>query len=267
MKTNKKIYAALIAALFTAGTLFEACNKDKGASPTSSTTTYNMYMTDAPAASYQQVNVNITGAMVNSSVSGWVSLAIRPGIYDLLMLSNGKDTLLANGQIAVGNVSQVRLILAPTGNSVMVNGTLYPLETPSAQQSGLKINVNNTLVAGITYMLTLDFDAGQSVVQTGNGSYILKPVIRAVAAASSGAIKGTITPVTATEIVAVSVSTPSDSLTTFLNTHTGTFLLQGVSAGAYNISILPLPPFTSSTYNNIAVSTGSVTDMGTISLH
>jgi hypothetical protein len=266
MKPNIKTYAALFAAIFTAGTLFVACNKDKGAMPASSTSPYYMYMTDAPAAAYQQVNVNITGALVNSSVSGWVNLSIRPGIYDLLTLTNGKDTLIATGQLAAGSVSQIRLVLAPTGNTVMINGTLYPLETPSADQSGLKINVNSTIPAGTSSNLLLDFDAGQSVVQTGNGSYILKPVIRAVVSSSGGAIEGAITPITEAEVVAVSTTTPYDSVSTFVNTKAGNFLLQGVAEGTYNISILPLPPYTALTYNNISVSPGNVTNMGTLTL-
>jgi hypothetical protein len=34
----------------------------------------------------------------------------------------------------------------------------YDLKTPSAQQSGLKLKINQTLVAGATYEFMLDFD-------------------------------------------------------------------------------------------------------------
>jgi hypothetical protein len=40
-----------------------------------------------------------------------------------------------------------------------------------------------------------DFDANKSIVKLGNGGYKLKPVIRTVETAISGAIKGTITPI------------------------------------------------------------------------
>lgn len=258
-----KIITAFAVALV-AGTTFIACNKTNMARP-NYTTPYNMYMTDAPGA-YQQVNVNITGAMINSDVSGWVSLSIRPGIYNLLNLTNGKDTLIASGQIATGHVSQVRLILAATGNSVMVNGSVFPLQTPSDQQSGLKLNVDNTLTAGITYNLTLDFDAGASVVQASDGSYILKPVIRAVAAATSGAIKGIILPASSTTEISAS-SAVSGQETTFSSAATGDFLLQGLAEGSYQVTITPLPPFSVQTFSNVMVSTGQVTSMGTIMLH
>lgn len=62
-------------------------------------------------------------------------------------------------------------------NSVMVDSVIHPLQTPSAQQSGLKIKIDKDLDLDIN-TLTLDFDAEKSIVETGNGGYILKPVIK-----------------------------------------------------------------------------------------
>ena len=44
------------------------------------------------------------------------------------------------------------------------------LTTPSAQHSGLKLNVHAELTEGITYKILLDFDAVRSVVKTGSGA-------------------------------------------------------------------------------------------------
>lgn len=52
------------------------------------------------------------------------------------------------------------------------------------------------MIDGIEYKLWLDFDAGRSVVEIGNGNYILKPVIRIYSEATSGAIKGSVLPPT-----------------------------------------------------------------------
>jgi hypothetical protein len=54
------------------------------------------------------------------------------------------------------------------------------IEYPSAEQSGLKLQVNQTLQEGIMYHVLLDFDANKSIVKLGNGGYKLKPVIRTV---------------------------------------------------------------------------------------
>jgi hypothetical protein len=45
------------------------------------------------------------------------------------------------------------------------------------------------------YTVLLDFDANKSIVKQGNGTYSLKPVIRTIEQAISGAVKGKITPV------------------------------------------------------------------------
>ena len=74
---------------------------------------------------------------------------------------------------------------------VDVEEGLLPLETPSAQQSGLKLNLNTELEAGFSYTFILDWDVQKSIVKAGNsGIYNLKPVIRVVAEVNSGTIKG-----------------------------------------------------------------------------
>lgn len=73
-------------------------------------------------------------------------------------------------------LKEMRLILGPN-NTIMVDSVLHDLETPSAEQSGLKIKVDKNLSLTLD-SLTIDFDAKQSIVETGNGKFILKPVIR-----------------------------------------------------------------------------------------
>lgn len=153
------------------GLTFSSCNKEKGNS------TMSVRMVDAPG-DFQQVNVEVLGVEVHHDGQGWVSLPTVTGVYDLLTLQNDVSAVLVNtGQIPAGNVSQFRLILG-ANNTVMVDSTLYDLATPSAQQSGLKINVGYNFQPNETYELTLDFNAGNSIVQQGNGSYSLKPVLK-----------------------------------------------------------------------------------------
>ncbi|HWY98409.1 MAG TPA: DUF4382 domain-containing protein [Bacteroidia bacterium] len=259
MKTNVKILTAVFVAC---GLLLSLSCKKSETGPAGQTTSYNMFMTDSPG-DYQAVYVNIIGAQVNSDVSGWVNLNLKTGIYNLLSLSNGKDTLLASGSIAVGTASQLRLILAPTGNTVVVNGISYPLMTPSAQQSGLKLDLHAQFVSGVQYNILLDFDAGMSVVTEGNGSYILKPVIRAVVSPVNGSISGRISPVSADAAV-IAISANSDSAVSYSSFITGGFMVQGLASGTYKVVIIPKPPFTSTSYFDVIVNQGSVTDMGSI---
>jgi hypothetical protein len=259
MKTNAKILTTIL--IVCSLMLSVSCKKNE-TGPTPQNTSYNMYMTDSPG-DYQAVYVNIIGAQVNSDVTGWVNLNVKAGIYNLLSLSNGKDTLLASGSVAVGTASQIRLILGPTGNTVVVNGVSYPLMTPSAQQSGLKLDVHAQFVNGVQYNILLDFDAGMSVVAEGNGSYILKPVIRAVIPPVNGSISGRISPVSADAVV-IAMSANSDSAVSYSSFITGSFMVQGLAAGTYKVVIIPKSPFTETSYFDVVVNQGSVTDMGSI---
>src|SRR5438045_1280754 len=119
-------------------------------------------MTDAPA-DYQEVIVDVQDVQVNSTSDedkGWISLDVNKGQYDLLELTNGLDTLLGTAEIPAGHISQIRLVLG-TNNSIKVGGVVQALTTPSAQQSGLKVNVNTDFEAGKTYTILLDFDAAR----------------------------------------------------------------------------------------------------------
>ncbi|MCW5921152.1 MAG: DUF4382 domain-containing protein [Saprospiraceae bacterium] len=155
---------------------FFACNKDDNSSA-KDLVTLHIRLTDGPG-DYQQVNVDIKEVRIKAAndTSQWVSLNTNAGIYNLLDFQNGVDTLLATGMVPADVLKEVRFILGPD-NSVMVDSIVYPLQTPSAQQSGLKIKIDKSLNLDIN-TLTLDFDAEQSVVKTGNGGFILKPVIK-----------------------------------------------------------------------------------------
>ncbi|HXP50031.1 MAG TPA: DUF4382 domain-containing protein [Bacteroidia bacterium] len=261
MKTNLKIIsAAVITALCLTFTV--SCKKSESTSTNAQSAPYNMYMTDSPG-DYQAVNVNITGAMVYSA-GVWSNLNVNAGIYNLLTLSNGKDTLLASGTIPTGVVTQIRLILGATGNTIVTGGVTYPLTTPSAQESGLKLDVNSVVTAGVTNTIKIDFDAGHSIVYTGNSTYMLKPVLRAVISAN-GSIKGTVSPAT-TETAVLAISAYSDSAFSYSNTLTGGFVIQGLAAGTYKVEVFPPSPFTVQTYTGITVSQGSITDMGSITI-
>src|SRR5690349_4650863 len=118
-----------------------------------------VWLTDAPG-DYEEVNIDIQGVEIHSSESdngkGWKSLDVKSGVYNLLELTNGLDTLIGELVLPAGKVSQIRLVLGDD-NSIKVGGQVYDLSTPSAQQSGLKLQVHETLAEGVTYKILLDF--------------------------------------------------------------------------------------------------------------
>ena len=84
---------------------FSACNDDDEKSGTSYLA---VHLTDT-VAPYDSVIIDVQGVEVKSE-SGSVLLNINPGHYNLLDFTNGKDTLIASGDIPSGTVSQIRLL-------------------------------------------------------------------------------------------------------------------------------------------------------------
>lgn len=216
-------------------------------------------LTDAPG-SYEAVLIDIQEIEVIAEDAPYMVAVARPGVYNLLDFANGVDTLLANVSLPEGRMNQVRLKLG-SNNSVVVGGDTFALATPSAQQSGLKLNVQYDLVAGINYQFVLDFDAGRSIVQQGNGSYLLKPVIRVFTNASSGAVSGHARPDSAaTYVMAIAGNDTFGTIPPF----DGRFLLKGIPAGTYSIVVQGAGSLGNITINNVAVTTGTVTDLGEV---
>lgn len=225
-------------------------------------------LTDSPG-NYEAVYVDIQEIRVNATnedESGWVTLDnVNAGVYDLVKLTNGIDTLLGENEIPAGKISQIRLILGDQ-NSVVDGEDSVEMKTPSAQQSGLKLKVNATLEAGLAYDILLDFDAARSVVKAGNsGKYILKPVIRTIVEQSSGSIKGVVVPDSVVSAVFAIIG--DDSLGTFTNDE-GSFLIKGLEPNTYSLYVDPgeNTGINDSTLTEIEVDLGMITDVGEIEL-
>jgi hypothetical protein len=172
----KKIGLGLAALIGFSAILFVACSKDNDDKPT----TVKIRMTDNPIAA-EEVNVDIEQIRVKyrdggDSLANWADLNTVAGIYDLLGLQNGVDTLLAVGTIPTNTVKEIRFVLG-TDNTIKVAGVTYPLTIPSGAESGLKLKINKSLNAPLDSLL-IDFDAALSIHQDGSGNYLLKPVLK-----------------------------------------------------------------------------------------
>lgn len=257
MKSLLKL--SLIALLFIG---FASCSDDDS-NNNEGTAKLAVRLTDAPG-DYDAVFVDVEEVVIKYNDGDDVLLGINAGIYNLLELTAGVNVLLFNDEVPAGNISQIRLVLGEN-NTIVVDGQTLPLATPSAQQSGLKIQINENLEPGILYEFMLDFDVDKSIVSQGNGEYSLKPVIRATTVAESGAISGTVIPIGAlTMVTAVNGLT---EISTYTNLQ-GEFLLSGVPDGVYTVTFqadlgLGLPPVV---VNNVTVVQGEITTMGEIDL-
>jgi hypothetical protein len=172
---NKLLIGPLLLALLAIFAL-AACETeqvdDRGGRP------LRIKLTDDPG-DYQQVNIDLLQVRAKFRGTDWIDLDTEAGIYDLLVLQDSVDTTIVRDTIPYGELQEVRLVLGPN-NTIMVDSVLYPLQTPSAQSSGLKIKLQQAqvLIPDSLNSLTLDFDAAESIVEQGNGGYLLRPVIR-----------------------------------------------------------------------------------------
>lgn len=263
MKRTNYTYALTMTVCIAMMTLF-ACKKDKTpAATTTQKASVSMYLTDDPAE-YDAVLIDIAQVEVKMEGSESVYFTpLRPGIYDLLKFRNGIDTLLVKTDMNPGKISQIRLILGPN-NSVIENGVEYKLNTPSAQESGLKLNLHETFEAGTTYQLWIDFDAGKSIVKTGNGKYNLKPVIRAYTTATDGRISGYVLPGAA--FATVYVTNGVDTYSAIPDEH-GYYLITGLPEGIYTVTFdASILTYQDIIKTNVSVSYGKTTDLGTVVL-
>ena len=250
--------------------VIQSCSKNDE----SNTATVQLKLIDAPG-DYLEVNVEIVDVQYNSSDNeqGWTSFKSFNGpiTVDLTELIAGNSLLLTNEIIPAGMLKQIRLILSDN-NMLVIDGETEPvhLDTPSAQQSGLKLKLDTKLEAGFSYTFILDWDVQKSVVKAGNsGKYNLKPVIRVNAEVNSGSISGRVIEIvegveTALEgVTIVNLSKGVDTWSAEANSN-GDFLFQGLKAGTYTLTIQETGyvDYTS----DVSVTVGNVTKVDKITL-
>jgi len=167
MKTRIALFALAFSLTVIA---VSSCKKENRTAPV------RFLLTDKPAA-YDSVNVHIVAikVQINHDSESWIPVNTKDSIYNLLDLQNGITTLIAQDTIPAGVLQEVRFILGD-GNKVVVNGVSYPLATPSAEESGLKIKIGQSLNETLN-TFTLDFNAAASINEE-NGAYKLDPVIQ-----------------------------------------------------------------------------------------
>lgn len=163
MKTKALSLAALACSL-----LLFSCKKDARTVPV------QLLLTDNPI-NYEEVNVDIREVHLKiNDDAAWTRIDTKDSVYNLLDYQDGVTTVIAQDEVPEGFLKEVRFVLGPN-NSVVVDGTEYPLQAPSAESSGLKIKIDKDLKETLN-TFTLDFDAALSVKEE-NGGYKLSPVI------------------------------------------------------------------------------------------
>jgi len=221
------------------------------ASPSDTQGTLSIGLTDAPACGFDHVNVTIQKVRINQSANaadtdaGWTDITLAPALrVDLLTLTNGAFTTLGQTPLGAGHYSQIELVLAPNDSSNPLANSVVPtggaetaLTTPSAQQSGLKLNADITIAANQMADFLLDFNACKSVVHAGNsGKYLLKPVISVIPSYVSG-VSGYLDASLANGNTLVSVQQGGVIVKSTAPDATGKFTLEPVAPGNYDLVV------------------------------
>jgi hypothetical protein len=170
-------------------------NQQTTSPPTTGHGQLALSLVDAPATQAKEIWVKVTEVNVHHSASGWVSVPLtfpqpppapQELLVDLLTLQFPNDALgLGQVDLLPGIVTQIRLVVAPDGNKVVLpDGREETLKVPSGAQSGIKIHGPWEITECNRTTLTIDFDAQKSIWYhpTSHGDpgdlWILRPVIR-----------------------------------------------------------------------------------------
>ncbi len=196
----------------------------------------------------------------------WDTLGVTPGVYDLLRLRNGVDTLLATGLVGQGRITKIRLTLG-SNNEVWTDSThSEPLSIcHNSPYVYLKLSSNSidTLPGGQS-IIRIDFDVQRSIKRY-NGHYCLQPFLRSFCWSRSGRIEGEINPHHVLTLVAA--YGPTDTAYAIPFPWSGKFKIMGLDEGTYSVVVDPIFPYQDTLITGVQVQQGQETHLPDITLH
>ena len=219
-----------------------------------------IYLTDASgnykendSGTYSAVNITISRIKVHlagEDKGEWIEWTLDGETeYNLIELEN-VSVLLSEGQLEPGKYTQIRLFITNPNILLYESEEVITLVIPSADQTGIKLIHPFEIIEGEITELTIDFDAEKSVVETGNGDYKLKPVIKVTSETYSvgdlfeypGSISGSVVdsenglPISEAT-VSVNLSSSEYIFTTSIVTEQdGLFFIEQLPVGTYTLT-------------------------------
>jgi hypothetical protein len=150
-------------------------------SPGDAEGTLRVMLTDAPVDLLESALVTISRIylVAADADSGFVELLPEgedPKTYDLLLLQDGIEALLADTPVPEDSYAQLRLVVDEAtvtladGYEFRDGTTSRTLHVPSGQQSGIKIKLAEPIVIeeGVILIVVVDFDVNDNFVIQGN---------------------------------------------------------------------------------------------------
>ncbi len=257
--------------------LMYSCQKeaDSNSSNPDQPHTARIYLTDHQTPVFDSVFIDIRGLQVkleddSLANGGWVNLSINPGVYNILRIRNGLDTLFGTGTLPNARIHKIKLVLG-TQNSVMKDGQSFPLRVKDEDREVIaNLNASNFEISNGQVLFWIDFDAGNSIQVDNSGSgnnngYRLKSHIKIFTRSSSGSIEGRVLPRAADPIVKAVIGT--DTATAIPFDDNGEFKIVGLNAGTYTLLIDGQNGYRDTTITNVVVRNREDTHVPLVTLH
>ena len=242
MNTNLKLSVFI---LFAGSLIIYSCQKDvtgnvdnlnKPHAVTIFLTDHATPVFDSVFIDLQRLEVKVEGDTLSNG--GWISMGIRPGVYNILRFRNGLDTLFATGILPNARIKKIRLTLGMQ-NSAMLNGQSFPLRVKDDDRQ-VEVDLDNRhfeITGNGQVVFWIDFDAGNSIQADNSGSgnnngYRLRSHLRIFSRNHSGRIEGKVFPEGADAIIKAFIG--SDTATAIPESN-GEFKIVGLNAGTYSV--------------------------------
>lgn len=196
----------------------------------------------------------------------WQNISIRTGVYDLLKLRNGVDTLLGSSSIPSGRIRKIRLTLGDN-NTLVMDSISYPLALQGSNPHSILIKVSDDdiRVSGNGQSsIHIDFDAGRSIIFRDN-RFMLFPQIKSFCDEKSARIEGRVLPLAASPVL-VSVYNASDTSIAVPDSKDGKFKVRGLKEGSYSVSFKGSQGYRDTTLHQIVLTRGTELKLPVIQL-
>ena len=270
--------------------VFAACNKTSSVETPVGMQSVSVLLTDAPGV-FDNVFIDIKSVSLlidtskdtrrkdtcdwdrigssrhakNDSSLVWQDLGVKAGVYDILKLRNGVDTLLATSTVYKGAIRLIKIELG-TNHSLIKDSVSYPLNIPSNEKSFVLIKLKGN--EWDEYLpnksrLWLDFDISRSIVEKNNQFY-LKPYIKFFTVKSTAGVSGKVTPKEAQAVITVFNNTDTAYA---LPNHEGFFKIRGLKDGTYAVFVNASNGYADTTITNVVVSKTKEAQLGLITLN
>ena len=135
-------------------------------------------VTDPGLVGVNSANVtarNIEVHEVAAEEGEWIIIIPGPVTFDLVKLAEEEEVeILGEEEITTGSFTQIRMDVDVV-EGLTADNMSYTASVPSEK---LKIVRPFNVEDGVKTILTLDFDGDKSLVMTGEGKFIFKPVVK-----------------------------------------------------------------------------------------